>query len=205
MFSTPVLDASFLSFRQIALRSSLERKVCQCRCFPRLFPTLSLPPPISSSERLLSRSQRAALSQLRSGHFGRATSSLCPECRFLRHTVTHLFSCPAVPTDITVVDLWVQPVEAMDFLLSLPSFSSLLSPDPPLPPPPPDPPPPPQPPLPPPPPEPPPSPPPSSPSSSFSSISSCSSLRALYSPGPSPCSSSPSTSPKRLFEFGYED
>ena len=173
------------------------------------------PPPISTTERSLPRAHRCVLAQLRSGHcshletyrsrIGRSSTSLCPECRFARQTTAHLFVCPATPTALTVEDLWRRPVEAMDFLLSLSSFSSLLPPGP-LPPPPP--------PLPPPPPEPPPPPPPLSPPSSpplpdrsfssLSSVSSCSSLRNLYSPGPSSSSSSPSTSPKRVYTMSFD-
>ena len=54
-------------------------------------------PSLSPSERLLTRPERTALAQLRSGdcHFlgdyllrvGRSESAVCPECRFRRHTV----------------------------------------------------------------------------------------------------------------------
>ena len=89
----------------------------------------SAPPLIDKSERSLPRSQRVVLAQLRSGHcrllesyklrVGRATSAICPECQFQRHTTRHLFSCPAVPTHLSISDLWNHP----------PSFSSLIPPD----------------------------------------------------------------------------
>ena len=111
----------------------------------------TLPPPVHKSESQLSRAQRSTLAQLRSGHCrlleshksrcNQATSTLCPECRFHRHTTSHLFHCPAAPTTLTVSSLWSHPVDAMAFLLTLPSFSSLIPPDPLLPPPPPPPPP----------------------------------------------------------------
>ena len=113
------------------------------------------PPPIDKSEQSLPRRQRCVLAQLRSGfsshlrnyshRIGNSSDAVCPECLVRRHTTRHLFNCEARPTSLTVEDLWRQPVLAMEFLLTLPSFSSLLPPDPllPPPPPPPDPPPPP--------------------------------------------------------------
>ena len=109
------------------------------------------PPPISPSERRLSRIQRTTLAQLRSGHCrflgdyrvltGRSTSAVCPECLFRRQTVPHIFQCDACPTQLSLRDLWVNPVTVVEFLVSLSSFSTLIPPDPPPPPPPPEPPP----------------------------------------------------------------
>ena len=109
------------------------------------------PPSISNTERTLTRSQRTALSQLRSGQckflndyqllIKKTTSALCPECLLRRHTVRHIFSCDAVPTNLSIRDLWMKPVEVVAFLQSLPSFSPIVPPDPPPPPPPPEPPP----------------------------------------------------------------
>ena len=109
------------------------------------------PPPISPSESRLPRNQRTTLAQLRSGHCrllgdykvltGLGTSALCLECLFRRQTVPHLFNCDAAQTQLTVRDLWINPVTAMVFLVSLSSFSMLASSDPPRPPPPPEPPP----------------------------------------------------------------
>ena len=71
------------------------------------------------------------------------TSATCPECLVNRHTASHLFNCDAAPTDLYVRDLWERPCDAMQFLLTLASFSPLRpADDPPLPPPPPEPPPP---------------------------------------------------------------
>ena len=183
-------------------------------------------PPVDKSERSLPRSQRTALAQPRSGHchllddykmrIGRSSSALCPECRFGRHNARHLFTCPAASTSLSVVDLWNRPVDAISFLLSLPSFSSLLPPDPLLPPPPP-------------PPDPPPPPPPLSPSfspydsSAFSLVFSppprsppppspppfdSSSLPLVFSPlPPSPSSNldDSTTHPKRVFSTELDD
>ena len=109
------------------------------------------PPPISPSERRLSRVQRTTLAQLRSGHCrflgdyklltGRDTSAICPECLFRRQTVPHIFQCDACPTQLSLRDLWVNPVKVVEFLVTLPSFSALIPPNPPPPPPPPEPPP----------------------------------------------------------------
>ena len=108
-------------------------------------------PDISASEFGLSREERCTLAQLRTGEcknlndylakIGRSDSALCPECRFRRHTVEHLFNCDAVPTDLSTRDLWINPVTAIDFLKTLPSFSRLVSLNPPAPRPPPEPPP----------------------------------------------------------------
>ena len=109
------------------------------------------PPPISPSERRLTRIQRTTLAQLHSGHCkylgdyqaltGRSFSAICPECLFRRQTVPHLFHCDARPTQLTLRDLWVNPVTVVEFLVSLSLFSALAPPDPPPPPPPPEPPP----------------------------------------------------------------
>ena len=104
-------------------------------------------PDISPSELSLSRADRSTLAQLRTGEchllmdyqskVGRSTSALCPGCRFRRHTVTYLFSCYARPSDLSPRDLWENPVDAVAFLKSLPSFARLLplNPTPPRPPP----------------------------------------------------------------------
>ena len=106
------------------------------------------PPKISSSESSLSRAERTTLAQLRTSQckqlndykhskLNRVPDALCPECLFRRHTVSHIFECDACPTDLTVRDLWSNPVRVANFLKTLPSFSFLLPPDPPPPPPPP--------------------------------------------------------------------
>ena len=109
------------------------------------------PPNISPSEKRLTRIQRTTLAQLRSRHCqlledyklltGRSTSAICPECLLRRHTARHLFQCDARPTDLSLRDLWVNPVSVVNFLVTLPSFAALIPQNPPLPPPPPEPPP----------------------------------------------------------------
>ena len=110
------------------------------------------PPDISPSELSLSRVDRCTLAQLRSGQckllndyshtkLQRSPSAICPECLMRRHNASHLFDCEARPTELTFMDLWTNPVACVAFLKTLPSFSSLLPPEPPPPRPPPEPPP----------------------------------------------------------------
>lgn len=105
------------------------------------------PPDIDPSELTLPRSYRCTLSQLRSGHCSRLNSYLhsigaspsptCPSCNLAPETVQHLFSCASNHTDLSLIDLWTQPLDVAHFLSTHPSFTNL----PPLPPPPPEPPP----------------------------------------------------------------
>ena len=109
----------------------------------------AVPPPIHPSEQSLSRSFRTTLSRLRSGkcfqlnsyqHFINALDfNTCPDCQSAPHTSSHLFNCPSNPTSLSVIDLWLQPVLAAEFIASLTSFNQLPPLNPPLPPPPPEP------------------------------------------------------------------
>ena len=91
------------------------------------------PPAVSASERRLPRAHRTTLSQLRSGfssamrdyrhRIGAESTPECLECTDPCHSVPHLFSCPARPTDLSVGDMWERPLEVARFLLSVPSFS----------------------------------------------------------------------------------
>ena len=95
-----------------------------------------MPPKTSPSDKSLSRAERCTVRQLKSGHCKhlndfkhyklnrRAPNAICPECLLRRHTATHLFDCDARPTDLTFNDLWVNPVNCVAFLKTLPSFSS---------------------------------------------------------------------------------
>ena len=81
-----------------------------------------VPPDIDKSEQELSRSDRCALAQLRSGHSIRLNSyrhildpnisELCPQCNREPHTTRHLFACDLTNTDLTPVDLWLNPKKA---------------------------------------------------------------------------------------------
>ena len=98
-------------------------------------------PLIDPSKVLLPRATRPTLTQLRSGHcawlrsylfrIGRVDSDLCPECGGSAHTVSHLFSCPSHPTNLTVNDLWSKPWDASVFLSTHLAFNFLPSPGPP--------------------------------------------------------------------------
>ena len=101
------------------------------------------PPVVDSTELTLSRPSRTTLAQLRSGfcsalqsykhRIGVSDDPSCPECHLAEHSVSHLFSCPAYPTSLVPLSLWVDPIGANLFLSSLPAFSFL--PPPPRPPP----------------------------------------------------------------------
>ena len=92
-------------------------------------------PPVHAEEANLPRPFRSALAQLRSGfssamgdylfRIGRLPSPICPECNTAEHTVPHLFSCTAHPTDLCPADLWERPREVAVFISSLPSFDHL--------------------------------------------------------------------------------
>ena len=60
---------------------------------------------------------------------GISNSALCPHCLFRRHTVPHIFNCDAVPTLLTLRDLWINPVKVVELLVSLPSFVTLIPKD----------------------------------------------------------------------------
>ena len=85
------------------------------------------PPPISSSEKELSRRERSTLAQLRSGHcrlLGSyksrikkdASLNVCSDCGTSPHDVTHLFTCPAHPTTMIPSDLWNRPTDIVQEL-----------------------------------------------------------------------------------------
>ena len=114
-------------------------------------PLLNAPyPEINNTEKQLPRRHRTILSQLRSSHcsnlasyqhrVGRNDSPLCPHCRQTAETVDHVFTCPSIPTDLNVGDLWLRPKRVATHLCNHPSFN-LPALDAPLPRPPPKPPP----------------------------------------------------------------
>jgi hypothetical protein len=87
-------------------------------------------PKVNSSEIILSRKVRRILAQLRTGKspFLRNykhtrnidpqnnTSSNCLLCQMSEHNVHHLFSCPKLPTTLTPLDLWTNPVKVAALL-----------------------------------------------------------------------------------------
>jgi len=86
------------------------------------------PPDIHPSESSLDRRSRCTLSQLRAGkssllqsylnHINPATypSPICPICNIRPHDTHHLFDCPQIPTTLTTLDLWQNPVGVADLL-----------------------------------------------------------------------------------------
>ena len=82
------------------------------------------PPPISNSEKELTRKERSTLAQLRSGYcrlLGSyksrikkdANLDVCADCGTTPHDVKHLFVCPAHPTTLIPSDLWSRPTDAV--------------------------------------------------------------------------------------------
>ena len=108
-----------------AVRSSIE-----ARGTNRVLGTPA--PPINEEEEQLPRKTRRTLAQLRSGfclslndykhRIGQSDSSICPCCRQEEHTVQHIFECPEHPTPLRPVDLWQNPIDAAEFLRTLPFF-----------------------------------------------------------------------------------
>ena len=92
-------------------------------------------PKIDNSEKTLSRPTRSVLAQLRSGfcsklqdfqlRIGKTADNICPICRLAPDSVSHLFDCPARPTNLSTDDLWSQPREVASFLSSHPAFNQL--------------------------------------------------------------------------------
>ena len=93
------------------------------------------PPTVHKNERSLPRITRVTMSQLRSGHcarlrdfqcrIGKTVDSLCSGCQLETQTVSHLFDCPTRPTTLSIEDLWKNPLDAADFLRTLPDFADL--------------------------------------------------------------------------------
>ena len=82
------------------------------------------PPPISNSEKELTRKERSTLAQLRSGYcrllgsyksrIKKDTSlDVCADCGTTPHDVKHLFVFPAQTTSLIPSDLWRRPTDAV--------------------------------------------------------------------------------------------
>ena len=101
-------------------------------------------PDVHPSELSLPRAHRTNLHQLRSGKcwslrsyqffINAAADDVCPDCLSAPHTTPQLFTCPAIPTTLTLLDLWFKPVEAAKFVSRISSFNHLPPLQPPLPP-----------------------------------------------------------------------
>ena len=74
------------------------------------------PPPISNSEKELTRKERSTLAQLRSGYCRikkDASLDVCADCSTTPHDVKHVFVCPAHPTTLIPSNLWSRPTDAV--------------------------------------------------------------------------------------------
>ena len=79
-------------------------------------------PPINKSEQTLPRKTRRTLAQLRTNKSPvlktylhkidpqNHPSPLCPVCNTQNHDSRHLFTCTSLPTHLTPIDLWNDPV-----------------------------------------------------------------------------------------------
>ena len=94
------------------------------------------PPEIQEEEVEMTRGERTALAQLRSGfssdlesfknRIGVSDSPLCPCCRLSEHTTEHIFDCPEHPTHLTPLDMWLNPRRVVEHLRTWPCFDSRL-------------------------------------------------------------------------------
>ena len=92
-------------------------------------------PDVDVAEMDLPRGTRTSLAQLRSGYcsalnsfknrIGTSPTALCPCCRQAEHTTQHLFSCPAHPTSLSPLDLWLRPRETADYLIDWSCFDRI--------------------------------------------------------------------------------
>ena len=82
------------------------------------------PPPISNSEKDLTRKEGSTLTQLRSGYcrfLGSyksrikkdASLNICADCGMTPHDVNHLSVCPAHPTTMRPSDLWSRQTDTV--------------------------------------------------------------------------------------------
>lgn len=88
-----------------------------------------IPPKVNfQEERLLTRSVRSTLSQLRSGYssflysylhrINSRPDNLCPDCKLAEHTTHHVFNCTRRLNrgNLTPIDLWYNPKMCAEFL-----------------------------------------------------------------------------------------
>ena len=97
--------------------STLQQSVKAVQCHERNVVLDGRPPPISNSEKELTRKERSTLAQLRFGYcrlLGSyksrikkdANLDVCADCGTTPHDAKHLFVCPAHPTTLIPSDLW---------------------------------------------------------------------------------------------------
>ena len=108
--------------RKATLHTAAVAKVVQCH--ERNVVLDGRPPPISNSEKELTRKERSTLAQLRSGYcrlLGSyksrikkdANLDVCADCGTTPHDVKHLLVCPAHPTTMIPSDQWSRPTDAV--------------------------------------------------------------------------------------------
>ena len=106
------------------VHSTLQQSVIAVQCHERNVVLDGQPPPISNSEKELTRKERSTLAQLRSrycrllGSYKSrikkdASLDVCADCGTTPHYVKHLFVCPAHPTTLIPSDLWSRPTDTV--------------------------------------------------------------------------------------------
>jgi len=130
MTTTTIIGVGAVNFGG---KTFLHKNICMKKCpnftwyLPKkYFSGILNPLPPSLMPMTTTRPVRTTLAELRSGHCRLLTSyiarittgvsDVCPECGVAPHSVEHLFNCSAHPTQLTVQDLWDNPVEVADFL-----------------------------------------------------------------------------------------
>ena len=104
-----------------ALHTAAVVKTVQCHKMNMVLD--GRPPPISNSEKELTRKERSTLTQIRSrycrllGSYKSrikkdANLNVCANCGTMPHDAKHLFACPAHPTTLIPSDLWNRPPDA---------------------------------------------------------------------------------------------
>ena len=105
--------------RKATLHTAAVVKAVQCH--ERNVVLDGRPPPISNSEKVLTRKERSTLAQLRSGIcrlLGSYKSRIKKDtnldvCGTTPHDVKHLFVCPAHPRTLIPSDLWSRPTDTV--------------------------------------------------------------------------------------------
>jgi hypothetical protein len=122
--SRPLLQADFKQGLRALHTATVDDAV---RGYSRSITLGGYPPPVNIKEEIcLPRIVRCRLSQLRLGHcvlladyrsrIDPESSNICPDCNVAPQTVVHLFSCPANPTELEPIDLWLKPRKVAAFL-----------------------------------------------------------------------------------------
>ena len=128
-FSVSNLDQKSAA-EQVKLHTKSIHTSCVKQTLNSLSPnkvTKTKPPEINSEEKLLPRTTRSTLAQLRSGYssslnsflsrcFPSKYSNTCPNCGQSPHDTAHLFKCPSKPTHLTLESLWDSPKDVATFL-----------------------------------------------------------------------------------------